>query len=113
MSLTAFVPLKKDQPFQMVIRKGDRPEKMAAHWTVGIIMRGYPARFGAGAGQKERRKFADPDAMNRFGQELWITLHNICQQVDRTKRDATIQVRWLENGAPSVKVISRLIWVPD
>lgn len=74
-------------------------------------MRGYPSRFGQqGEG---RRKFADPEAMNRYGQDLFVTMFNICKEVDRTKRDATIQVRWLENGAPSVKVISRLIWVPD
>lgn len=111
MSLTAMVPLKKDQPFQMVIRKGGKPQEMAAHWTVGIIMRGYPARFG-GRGDG-RRKYADPDAMNRFGQALWITLHNICLEVARTHRDSTIEVRWKDDGSPSVKVITRLIYVPD
>lgn len=104
-------PRNRDKPFTMVIRYGLNPDVAAGHWSVGILMRGYPARHGHRG--DTRKRFAHPEALAKYGQDCWTTVHNICREVDQTKRDATIEVHWHEDGRPIIKVIQRLIYVPD
>jgi hypothetical protein len=104
-------PRNRDKSFTMVIRYGLNPDVAAGHWSVGILMRGYPAPFRHRG--DTRKRFANPEALAKYGEALWNTCHNIAKEVNDSKRDATIEVHWHEDGRPIVKVIQRLIFVPD
>lgn len=96
-------PAKKS--FTMVLRLGMPLIKAVPHYGIGILCRGYPAPFG-------EKRFAAKEAIDKYGQDLFVVIENIYAEVIRTQHEATIRVTWLD-GKPEVKVEKRnLILIP-
>lgn len=96
---------KPRKSFTMVLRLGLPLAKAVPHYAIGILSRGYPAPFG-------EKRFAAKAAIDKYGQDLFITLENIYAEVLRTQHEATIRVTW-DDGKPEVKVEKRhLIILP-
>lgn len=70
--------------------------------AMGILRLRYPAPRGT-------PHAVHPDALKTYGPRLWETLHNIITEVFWSGKSARILIRWTDDGAPELKMQSRLI----
>lgn len=89
-----------NKPTEIIMRPGMFLPVGVAHYAIGILCKKYPAKPG-------QKRFADQDAINKYGQDLFITVENIYREVLKTNREATVQVRWNADGSPELTVTKR------
>jgi hypothetical protein len=76
-------------------------------WHVMGILR---LKYGTPQGY---RQAVLPDALKKYGPDLFQTMHNIITEVEESRQTCTIAITWDDQtGAPKLKVIRRLIIDP-
>lgn len=90
---------KPRKSFTMVLNPHLPLAQGVAHFSIGILSKGYPAPPG-------EKRFAAQDAIKLYGTDLFQTIHNVYAEALSTGQAVSIRVSW-DDGKPVVMPLKR------